>query len=56
MRQSEYNTEFQLLHDLKQRGGDMLITKDAMQPWPNSELKYLIDVILPEGLIVNRYW
>jgi hypothetical protein len=50
MRQSEYNTEFHLLHDLKQiqKGGDLLITKDAMQHWPNSEVKYLIDVILPK--------
>jgi hypothetical protein len=49
MRETEYNVEFNLLHNLKQinHGGDLLIVKDVMQHWPNSEIHYLIDTILP---------
>ncbi len=42
----------------KNISGDLLIIKDVLQHWPNSEIKYFLKNILPRfkyALITNRY-
>ena len=46
------------LHEFEDKKGDLLIVKDVIQHWPNKEVEFFIDRILPNfkyALIVNDY-
>lgn len=55
------NIRFHHIHELsdfKKEKGDLLVVKDVMQHWPNEEIRYFINNILPNfkyALLTNDY-
>ena len=60
MRPSAPNREYRLIKGLRDvnETGDLLIVRDVMMHWPNSEIQYFTDNILPNfryALLTNGY-
>lgn len=46
------------ISDLKDIQGDLLISKDVQQHWPNAEVNYFFDTIVPKfkyAILTNDY-